>query len=396
MKHTFLYRFIRSAYHRIYLPISFFLVRKIYKNRPIQKNKIVVDNFCGRGLGDNPKYIVKALLKENKKLDIVWEVSDKKTTMPVGVRKVKYHTPQAIKELLTARVWIDNVKSSFKPNKRGKQFYLQTWHAGLGLKASERQVQNILSSEYIVCSKRDASMTDLMLSDSQWTTDIYEKWFWYSGPIVKTGFPRNDILINQPAYILKKIRKYFNLNESTKIILYAPTFRDADTSLDVYKFNFFKILSALNNKFGFNYVVLVRFHPNLNLMGGSNIYEFGSKIKNASLYPDMQELIVACDSLITDYSSCMFDAMIARKKVFLLAKDLNNFVKNDRDLLFNIKEDLPFSFSSNEEKLIKNINLFDSVKYKNAVDDFIKRVGLFEDGYAASRVAHIILQKMDI
>ena len=397
MKQNFFYKCLRYGYNHIFLPISFFIIKLIYKNKPIQSNKIIIDNFLGKGLGGNLKYIVEALLKVNSNLDIVWEVADKNIKLPVGIRKVKYNSPRALKELLTAKVWIDNVKNSYKPDKRKDQFYLQTWHAGLGLKASEKQIENVLSPKYVTAAKRDAAMTNLMLSDSDWTTDIYENWFWYSGPISKTGFPRNDVLIEQPADISKKVRSSFGLNEDTKLVLYAPTFRDINSSLDIYKFDFVKIIAALESKFGSDYVVLIKLHPNVaNLLNESNLYKFSSRLKNASFYPDMQELIVACDCLITDYSSCMFDAMIAKKKVFLLAKDLDEFEEKDRNLLFDIKKDLPFSFSNDEDELIKNINLFDDKKYKSDIADFSKEVGLYEDGHASERVAKIILKEMAI
>lgn len=397
MKQNFFYKCLRYGYNHIFLPISFFIIKLIYKNKPIQSNKIIIDNFIGKGLGGNLKYIVEALLKVNSNLDIVWEVSDKNIKLPVGIRKVKYNSPRALKELLTAKVWIDNVKNSYKPDKRKDQFYLQTWHAGLGLKASEKQIENVLSPKYVTAAKRDAAMTNLMLSDSDWTTDIYETWFWYSGPISKTGFPRNDVLIKQPADISKTVRSSFGLNEDTKLVLYAPTFRDINSSLDIYKFDFVKIIGALESKFGSDYVVLIKLHPNVaNLLNESNLYNFNSRLKNASFYPDMQELIVACDCLITDYSSCMFDAMIAKKKVFLLAKDLDEFEAKDRNLLFDIKKDLPFSFSNDENELIKNINSFDDKKYKSDIADFSKEVGLYEDGHASERVAKIILKEMAI
>ena len=351
----------------------------------------------GKGWGENPKYIVEALLEEKHNLDIVWLVNDKKTLMPHQIRKVKYNTPQAIKEYLTARVWIDNVKNSVKPNKRKNQFYLQTWHAGLGLKASERQIENTLSSNYIKDAKRDADMTNLMLSDSVWTTEIYKNWFWYEGPIVKTGFPRNDILINPSHNINEKVYKYFNLAKDTKILLYAPTFRDKDNDLKVYKFDFFKILSVLRKKFDSNYVVLVKLHPNLsNQTIQEKIYKFNSRIINATMYPDMQELIVSSDILITDYSSCMFDAMLAGKKVFLLAKDFQKFREKDRDLLFNIKEDLPFSFANNEAEIIENIENFNINQYQKDVVNFSKKMGLYEDGKSSKRVAKIILDHLKL
>lgn len=395
LKHTFIYKSLIYVYHRIYIPFTFAITKLIYSKKPIQSNKVVVDNFSGRGVGDNPKYIVEALLKKNPNLDIVWQVSDKNVFMPKGVRKVKYYTPTALKELLTARVWIDNIKNSYKPNKREKQFYLQTWHGGLGLKASEKQIENSLSESYVVAAKRDANMTDLMLSDSEWTTELYSNWFWYSGKIIKTGFPRNDILINSSQNIINRVYNFYQIPKDKKIILYAPTFRDKRNSLSIYQFKFSTISRAFSKKFKKKYVVLVKLHPNIaNTATYNQLYNFDNNLIDASAYPDIQELIVAADVLITDYSSCMFDAMLANKKVFLLAKDYNEFITKDRKLLFNIKNGLPFSFSNNERELVKKVNLFKNTAYIEQIKNFKSKVGIMEDGNASERVANIILKEM--
>ena len=155
IKKSMPFKLIRYLYYHAYLEGIFLLERLIYNRRKINTNKIVVDNFAGRGFGDNPKYIVKELLKRNFNLDIVWEVSDMSLPMPSGVRKVKYGTPKAYRELLTAKIWIDNIKNSVKPDKRNDQFYLQTWHGGLAVKAIERQVEDKLDSNYVEAAKRE-------------------------------------------------------------------------------------------------------------------------------------------------------------------------------------------------------------------------------------------------
>ena len=235
-------------------------------------------------------------------------------------------------------------------------------------------------------------MTDLMLSDSEWTTNIYNNYFWYDGSIKETGFPRNDILIKQPEFVKAKVYNYFKIDKNKKIVIYAPTFRDNNPDLNIYKYNFSEVLNALAKKFKSEYVVLVRLHPNIS--SNLNMYKFNSRILDAGQYPDMQELIVSSDILLTDYSSCMFDALIAKKKVFLLAKDLADFEKRDRKLLFNIKRDLPFTFSNNENELIANIKKYDKFKYNEQVISFERNIDLFEDGHAAERVADIILSKL--
>ncbi|QKT15266.1 CDP-glycerol glycerophosphotransferase family protein [Limosilactobacillus reuteri] len=383
---------IKKINNKLVIPFS----KVIFKNKPIIKNKIVVDNFGGKGYGDNPKYIVESLLKKKINLDIVWLVNDMSTVVPNGVRKVKYNTPSSIYELATAHVWIDNIKNSIKPHKRKGQYYIQTWHGGIGLKAVERQVEDKLSPKYVSKSKQDAEQTDLMLSDSSWTTDIFKNWFWYDGPIKKTGFPRNDILVKPLKSLKEKVYSFFKIDSKKKIILYAPTFRD-NSNISAYQTNFKKIIEAANKKFNKNYVVLIRLHPNTwDELKHRNIklYDFSDEIIKASNYPDMQELLAVSDILITDYSSCMFDGMIGKKKVFLFVNDLIEYSSYDRGLLFNIK-DLPFELAFNNTDLVNKVLSFNEKKYISNVEDFEKKLRIFEDGNASDRVANLIISKCE-
>ena len=59
------------------------------KKVPIQKNKVYVDNFIGKGYGGNPQYIVEEILRRKLDWDVVWAVSDMNSPMPGGVRKVE-------------------------------------------------------------------------------------------------------------------------------------------------------------------------------------------------------------------------------------------------------------------------------------------------------------------
>ncbi len=383
---------IKKINNKLVIPFS----KVIFKNKPIIKNKIVVDNFGGKGYGDNPKYIVESLLKKKINLDIVWLVNDMSTVVPNGVRKVKYNTPSSIYELATAHVWIDNIKNSIKPHKRKGQYYIQTWHGGIGLKAVERQVEDKLSPKYVSKSKQDAKQTDLMLSDSSWTTDIFKNWFWYDGPIKKTGFPRNDILVKPLKSLKEKVYSFFKIDRKKKIILYAPTFRD-NSNISAYQINFKKIIEAANKRFNKNYVVLIRLHPNTwDELKHRNIklYDFSDEIIKASNYPDMQELLAVSDILITDYSSCMFDGMIGKKKVFLFVNDLIEYSSYDRGLLFNIK-DLPFELAFNNTDLVNKVLSFNEKKYISNVEDFEKKLRIFEDGNASDRVANLIISKCE-
>lgn len=369
------------------------LLSRIFR---IQNKKIVVDNFLGRGFGDNPKYIVKQLLKLDNSLDIVWLINnrDDLQILPKGVRTVKYYSLRSAYEYATARIWIDNIKNNYKGVKRKGQFYLQTWHGGIGFKKVEKAAADTLDKSYIIESKYDSKQTNLMISDSDWVTDNYRKNFWYDGPIIKTGLPRNDVFFTNVDLIKDKVRAFYDIDKDTEIILYAPTFRkykSLNKQAEICSFNEEKIIDAFEKSFNKKFIVIKRFHPNVaNYIG----VQENKVLKDGSKYPDMQELLLASFALITDFSSCVFDFILKSNRVFLFANDYDEYVYKERGMMFDLKEDLPFSFSNNESDLIKNISDFDDNVSKNKLYNFKKQVGLLEDGKASQRVAEVLLKNI--
>ncbi len=382
----------RNIIFLVILMISIF--SRFYK---IKKTKIVIDNFFGKGYGDNPKYIVEELLKKNPSLDIVWLVKHNinHLSFPKNIRMVEYGTIRSFYELATAHIWIDNIKNNYKGKKRNGQFYLQTWHGGVGFKKVEKAAEKTLSKEYIEASKYDSKQIDLMLSNSDWVTNNYRTNFWYSGKIAKTGFPRNDVFFRNTEKIKQKVKDFYGIDPSTGIILYAPTFRnyiDVIKQVKVCSFSEQKVIQTFEEKFGKKFVLIKRMHPNV--ANEIQILE-NDKVKNGSRYPDMQELLVASTALITDYSSCVFDFMLKNDKIFIFASDYSQYVKKDRKMEFNIKEDLPFTFSINENELLSSIKNFDSQNMQKKIKFFKERLGLVEDGEASKRVAALLLKEIN-
>lgn len=358
---------------------------------PIKRNKIVFDNFGGRGYGCDPKYIAEALLKSDLNLDLIWLTRDMSITLPKGIRPVKYGTWRSYYELATAKIWIDNIKNGIKVPKKKKQFYIQTWHSSLGLKKNEADATT-LSEYYIKAAQEDAGMTDLMYSNNAFREDRYRKSYWYSGPVIRCGHPRNSILLNKSLEVEHKVREYFKIKEEKKIVLYAPTFRKTH-NVDLYKFDYNSFIPLLNNKFNGDYIFLIRLHPNVVVDSFNENLNYCDNILNASHYSDMQELLAVADVLITDYSGSMFDFLITKKPVFLFAKDLEDYCKQDRELYFNIDE-LPFSLAENEKQLQENIRSFSQEQYTRKCHDFIKKVDLKEDGEGATVISKIIMDKI--
>ena len=364
----------------------------MYSIHPINENKIVICNYYGRGFSDNAKYIAMECIKRKLDYDIVWLVSDMKKSgeFPTEIRLVKYGTFDAIKELATAKIWIDNSRKNYYTRKRKNQLYIQTWHGGIALKKIEKDAEYALNKSYVKYAKKDSENADIFISNSKFNTNMYRNAFWYDGEVLECGVPRNDLLFNNIKETSKKVKSFFNIESDKKIIMYAPTFRK-DNNIEVYKFDYEKCVQEFNKRFSEKYVMLIRLHPNV--FHKSTELNFNSdNVLNASFYPDMQELLVATDILITDYSSSMFDFMLTKKPCFIYASDIRNY-RDDRGFYFEL-EKLPFLISKSKEEIIKNIEGFDKEIYLDKVDKFLKEQGCVDDGNASSRVVDWIENNM--
>ena len=354
---------------------------------PVQRNKVVFSSLGGRGFGDNPKAIALALMERDPELDLVWLTNNMNTPLPEGIRPCPYGTPQAVKELSTAAVWVNDSRGGAKYKKKG-QSYLQTWH-GFALKHIERSAVNLPES-YVEQCKKDSAMTDLMVSGSGFMSRVYREDFWYDGEIGEFGSPRNDVFFRENSYP-QKVKGFFGLPEDRHFFLYAPTFRD-DGATDCYAIEPQTVIEACEKRFGGRWSALCRLHPNAAKLSKGMFPYDGDRIIDATAYPDMQELLLACDLLITDYSSSMFDYALSGKPCLRFATDIEAYTK-ERGFYFRL-EDLPFPLSKSVAELCRCIETFDELEQAKRWTDFTEANGFKEDGGAADRCAQWILSKL--
>lgn len=374
---------------RYLVPFWRTLIFYFFRIFPITKNKIVFCNFNGKGFGDNPKFVALNLLKKQKKFDLVWLTTEQNfSTLPQSIRAVNINSIKAIFELATAKVWIDNNRKPYIVRKRRNQYYIQTWHGNNMLKKIELDSIMGLSEDYILNARNDSKMIDLCISNSVFFSNFLKKSFWYNGEILECGLPKSDRLLNYSVDEIDHIKTKLGIDLTEGVLLYAPTFRNSkDTSSYINDFSeigneFFKIFKK-------NFKILVRLHPAVNSVD-FNVY---GNIIETSNYPDIQDLIIISDALITDYSSLMFDFGMLEKPVFLYMNDIDNY-QNERGLYFEIDQ-LPFKSSKNLSELIWSIKSFNLNIYKKMNTHFNNEVlGLKESGGASEKITEIITNQI--
>lgn len=355
-----------KTYAKLCISFLFCLIFKIRKGR------VLLWSTEGKDYSCNPLYISNYILdNESNFFEVYWMFRDNVIIKDIDprIKTVRFGSIRYLYILQTAEFLITNHRtSSWKIMwiKREEQKYIMTWHGSMPLKKIEKDALCSLSPDYSEFAKKDSKNCNLMLSDSKWFSELLKNSFWYEGEILEKGMPRNDILFDFNCHneIKEKVARKLGVNNynDCMIILYAPTFRTNHSS-EYYIFKWKNIIESLEKKEKKKIIVLLRLHPTL--LGEININDLITEnfVVDASTYNNMQELLVASDLLITDYSSTMFEYTLLNKPCFLYTPDLPLY---DRGTYFPM-ESLPFKLAFTEEELINNLITDDNSYIGDAV-----------------------------
>lgn len=360
-------------------------VKRILSFFPIDNSKIVLDNIGGKGYGDNPKYIAEELLKDSEKYKIIWLTNKDDLFFPAGITAVKKQSLRAYYEVATAKVWVTNVRFRKLAKKRCNQILLQTWHAGQAMKKIEGDAEDKLTVSYVQTAKTDGKECDGILIDGKQNEDIFQRAFWLNPncEFLRFGSPRTDILLNEKdnRELIDSVREKLGISRSSFVVLYAPTFRD-DYSIDAYIEDYNSLYKVLEARFP-EVTIAVRFHPNMaNKMGGIELQDYPFMV-NATLYPDSQELVIASDCLITDYSSIAFDFAMLNKPVFLYQADQEAYIQERG--VYPLFYDMPFAKNRTFEELLQEISSFSQEEMEKRIQLFYSKYPNFNTGCAAKK-----------
>lgn len=318
---------------------------------------ILINSFAGRKYDDSPKNIYEEIKKDNrfKNYRIVWAFDKPEMFGDIGCKKIKTDTLEYFKTALKAKIWITN--SSVERGlefKKKSTLYFNTWHGTPMKKMGTDMAEENTSFK----SKNKKSNFDVMTSQSDFETDIFSRAFCIEkSKFLTCGLPRNDVLSSYSQEDVIKIKKKLNIPLDKKVILYAPTFREYTKNL--MKECVMDIPMNVNTwrtELGTDYVMLFRVHYEVGKYLNIKDDEF---VRDMTNYDCLNDLIIAADILISDYSSIFFDFSITSKPMLHFAYDYDDYSTN-RGMYFDIRDYL--NGSDNEIgliELLKNINIED-------------------------------------
>ncbi len=360
----------------------------IFRIFPVKKNKIVFLSPHNENFNDSLGAVMEEVIRRDEFRVVMISGRDLKLDRSrifhsIG-RIIGFFTGKAFHLATAQYVFLnDNFMPMGKLHFSEKAVITQLWHAegafkkfGLDIEQSEdvRALEKAGNSKltYVVCSSEDVA-------------PIYARAFGVSDyKVLPLGSARSDYFFKE--FNFERLRADFDKKypecKGKKLALYAPTFRDnpADDSRILANFD----IAAFNERFGDEYALLVRLHPQVHAD-----VEIDGAVDMCG-YENTLELMKLCDLLITDYSSICMDFAIQNKPVYFYAFDLERYEK-DRAFYYDYESYVPGPVAKDFQTLLNLMNSNVSETYRLRRNDFNYANFGTPDGKAAERIVDKII-----
>ncbi|WP_336715050.1 CDP-glycerol glycerophosphotransferase family protein [Arthrobacter sp. USHLN218] len=388
-------RFRRS---RFYFPS----MRRFYSaalRLPMDEELIVFESGIGKQYADSPRYIYEELVRRNDPRTKVWVYRGKLPVKDDRTKVVKRLSPQYYWYLARAKYWVNNQNFPFYIRRRKNGVMVQTWH-GTPLKRMLHDLDEVHGRDegYLDRVSQAVRQWSVLLSPSPYATSAFRSAFEFSGRVLETGYPRNDILADESAEERgAEIKRKLGIPEGKRVVLYAPTFRDSQSNgKGRFHFEMPFDVEAFHERFGSDAVLLLRMHV---LVSGNIVIPDSAResVQDVSGYPEIQELYLASDVLITDYSSVFFDFAILRRPVVFYAYDLELYRDTLRGFYLDYSAELPGPVVDSEAGLYAELEkaFQPDADRDRRLEAFVAKFAPHDDGHATERVVDELFGRIE-
>ncbi|MDO0927458.1 CDP-glycerol glycerophosphotransferase family protein [Streptomyces sp. TG1A-8] len=355
--------------------------------RPLDPELAVYCAYWGRGYACNPAAIHAKARELAPHIRSVFLVeAGQAAAVPPGVEHAVIGSRRYWEVLARATYLVNNANFAEGVVKRPGSVHLQTQH-GTPLKT-----MGVDQSTYPVVAARTGSFAKLLgrvdrwdfnLSSNRHSTQMWERAFPGSYEHLEYGYPRNDVYYTATADDVARVRRDLGVPEGSRAVLYAPTHRDHhtgfETGLD---------LEAFCEAAGQDVVVLLRAHY---------FYDRGrargsGRVIDVTAHRCAEDVCLAADALVTDYSSIMFDYANLDRPIVVYADDWEVY-RETRGVYFDLMAGPPGPVARTPDELAR---VFADGSYAGAGSAalraaFRERFCQFDDGRAAERVVRRVL-----
>jgi CDP-glycerol glycerophosphotransferase len=345
--------------------------------------------YLGETATDSQSALHHRLRAEREDLVLYWGVRDFATHVPDGGVPLIIGSRSWYEKLAAARYLCQNIDFPSYFRKRPYQKYLQTFH-GYPFKSMGRTFwkQKRYSPQRIAyeCARRNSEW-DAILVPSEFCVDFYRQEYDYTGEVLVTGYPRSDVLVSEEAAQIRELtRDRLGLTGDQTAILYAPTYRDLLTTKTFAAKRFDELdLDRLTDQLDESFVILVRGHNN-NQRESARVTGH-SRVVDVTDYPEINDLTLAADVAVLDYSSLRFDWALTGKPMIFFVPDMETYFA-ERPPLFEFLPTAPGPLLRSTDDVIDALRSLDgvAVEYASAISDFNKAFNELHDGQSTQRV----------
>jgi CDP-glycerol glycerophosphotransferase (TagB/SpsB family) len=219
----------------------------------------------------------------------------------------------------------------------------------------------------------------MFISQNADTTPIIRRAYDFDEGIIESGYPRNDELRDPDPARVQGIRALLGIPEGNTAVMYAPTWREEGQDVELLN------VAELSDQLGPEFTFLQRGH--VRTLEMSDVVTHPNVI-DVSTYPQINDLYLASDLLITDYSSMMFDYSVTRRPMIFFTPDFDEYTNPKvRGVYFDLEEVAAGPVVRTPKEVVELLGSIDSwtPKYAERYDAWSTRFNHADDGHAAER-----------
>jgi CDP-glycerol glycerophosphotransferase len=233
---------------------------------------------------------------------------------------------------------------------------------------------------------RRAARWDYSISSNTFSTEIWNRVYPVQCTTLEVGYPRNDVLATATEADVERIRDGLGIAPGQRVILLAPTHREYrggyEPTTDVER---------LAEGLGDDYVVLARLHYFYGEGLRPESTGAGSRVLDVTRHPSIEELCLAADVLVTDYSSIMFDYAVLDRPIVLHVPDWDEY-REKRGTYIDLVAEPPGVVTTTDEELLEAFRSGavwgeEATRLRSVFRD---RFASLDDGHAAERVVRAV------